>query len=151
MLDRNIVNRNASNRALPLEQFFESFWGAPTWARKAESTSVVNFTPSCEVEETSKEYLFNFEVPGMKEDELNVEIKNQMLIVSGERKKAEERSEKTFHYSERSYGRFERSFTLPEDVDLSKIEAKHDRGILTVVATKKEVTAPMKIPITVRN
>lgn len=156
MLDRNIVSRKASSgaysqRGFPLEQFFESFWGgSPVWSPKSEG-SAVSFTPLCNIEETAKEYLFHLEVPGMNEGDLNVEVKDQVLRVSGERKKSEERSESTYHYIESSYGSFERSFTLPEDVDLGKIEAKHDRGILTVVATKKEVTAPMKIPISVKN
>lgn len=154
MLNRNIVSRNASHgfsqSGFPLDQFFESFWGAPTWGRKSEGTAA-SFKPNVDIEETEKEYLFHFEVPGMKEDDLNVEVKEQMLTVSGERKKSEERSESTYHYTERNYGRFERSFALPEDADLSKIEAKHDRGILTVIATKKEVTPPIKIPISVKN
>lgn len=143
MLNRNI-SRHVAQRGFPLDQFFESFWNP---AGENNARAVAQFTPKCEIEENEKEYLMHFEVPGMKEEDLNVEVKDGVLTVSGEHQQQNEKNEKTYHYSERSYGSFERSFALPENVNLSKIEAKHERGILTVVAAKKEVTAPLKVPI----
>ena len=150
MMNRSLINRNHAQRSFPLEQFFESFWGAsPGWSR-AESgaaSSASAFSPRCELSETDKEYLIQFDVPGIKESDLNVELKDGVLTISGERQKSEEQSDRVYHYSERSYGRFERSFKLPEDVDRSRIEAKHEHGTLVIVASKKEAAAALKIPI----
>lgn len=147
MLNRNIVARNASRGGYPIVDFFEDFWNPSGWGEKSPE---IAFAPKCEITENEKEYLIHFEVPGIKEEDLAVEVKDGVLTVAGERKKTEEKKEKTLHYSETSYGQFERSFTLPENVDLTKIEAKHDRGVLTIIASKREVTPPLRIPISIK-
>jgi len=144
--NKNLAARTQNHR-FPLERFFEDFWGLNARNSWDQESELAQFTPKVEIEENDKEYLVHFEVPGIKAGEINIEVKDNLLTVSGERKKSEERNEKNFHYSERSYGSFQRSFTLPENVSQDKIEAKHDQGMLTVVVPKKEETPPKKITI----
>jgi HSP20 family protein len=105
------------------------------------------FSPQVDVQETEKEYLFQFDLPGLSEKELELKVAGRELTVSGERK-IEEATDKTKrHRSERSFGGFERSFVLPEDVNSEKTEAAFQNGVLTVRIPKSESAGPKTIPI----
>jgi HSP20 family protein len=105
------------------------------------------FSPNVDVQETEKEYLFQFDLPGLSEKELELKVAGRELTVSGERK-IEEFTDKTKrHRSERSFGSFERSFVLPEDVNSEKTEATFQNGVLTVRIPKNESSGPKTIQI----
>jgi HSP20 family protein len=95
--------------------------------------------PSVEVSENGKTYTVTVELPGLDEKDVQVSIENDTLTICGE-KKVERTDEKT-HFSERSYGSFTRSFTLPGDADANAISAKFAKGVLTL-AIGKTATAP---------
>jgi HSP20 family protein len=89
-----------------------------------------------DVTETEKEYRVTAEIPGLDEKDVEVNLASGVLTMKGEKKEEFEESKKDFYRSERSYGAFQRSFRLPEDVDPEKIEASLKKGVLTVVLPK---------------
>ncbi len=90
--------------------------------------------PNVEVKENGKSYTVNVELPGLDEKDVKVTIEDDLLSIAGE-KKVEHTDDKT-HFSERSYGSFTRSFTLPADADRSAITAKFTKGVLTLEIPK---------------
>src|SRR6185437_8078466 len=91
----------------------------------------------------------NAEVPGFRREDLDVSVHENNLIISGERKADEERKDGEFHRSERFYGRFHRSISLPFSVDNSKIEARYRDGVLTVTLPKSEQAKARQIEVKV--
>jgi HSP20 family protein len=89
-----------------------------------------------EVSEDDKAYRVTVELPGMSEKDVEVSLSDSALTIKGEKKSEKEESKKDYHYSERTYGAFRRSFVLPEGVDAGKIEANMKSGVLTVVLPK---------------
>lgn len=99
----------------------------------------MNFQPSCDVQETKNHFLLSFDIPGVKRDDIKINIDGNQLLVSGERRnesKADERDSLIRH--ERFYGKFQRSFTLPTTVQVDKIEAHYDDGVLNIALPKAE-------------
>jgi HSP20 family protein len=92
--------------------------------------------PHVDVSETDKAYQISAELPGLDEKDINVELKDDVLTLSGEKKEEEEKEEKDFHVSERRFGSFRRSFRLPSGVDQSKISADFKKGVLTIAMPK---------------
>jgi HSP20 family protein len=108
----------------------------------------VNFLPSCDVRETKDRYLVTFDMPGVKKDDIKIEVQNNQLHISGERRyeiKEEERGSNLRH--ERAYGKFERTFILPSKINCDNIEAQYEDGVLNVALPKAEVTKGRIIPI----
>jgi HSP20 family protein len=105
--------------------------------------------PAVDITEEKDKYLVKADLPGMKQEEVKVEIDNNVLVISGERKnEREEKDEsKHYHYYERSYGSFERRFVLPGDIDAEKIDAKYDNGVLEIEIPKIEGKKPKEIKI----
>lgn len=102
--------------------------------------------PTCDVCETEKDYVLEFDLPGVKKDEINIEVVGNQIVVSGERRQ-EEREEGKQHRMERRYGSFQRVFTMTDEIDADKIEADYSDGVLTVVVPKSEEARPRKISI----
>ncbi len=103
-----------------------------------------------DVRETDETVNVDFELPGMKPEDMNVTVQNGMLTVSGERTREYREGEDESAYSlrERHYGRFERSFRLPTSVDVEELEAHYENGILTVTLPKHETAKPRRIQVT---
>lgn len=98
-----------------------------------------SFTPSVNVSETEKEFKLEFAVPGFDKKDFSIETEKDYLKVSGKKEVSTEVKEKNFTRKEFSYGRFERMFNIPENVDVEKIDAQYENGILHLVLPKKEV------------
>lgn len=96
------------------------------------------FTPKVDVIENETSYEVQVAVPGLNKEDFKIELNENYLTVSGERKFTNEKREKNFHSIETSYGAFNRSFTLPDNADGSKIAAKYNNGILELVIPKDE-------------
>ncbi len=96
------------------------------------------FSPKVDVVETENAYEVHVAVPGMNKEDFKVEINDNFLTVSGERKFTNEKKEKNFHSIETQYGTFSRSFTLPDNADGAKINAKYNNGILELTIPKDE-------------
>lgn len=108
----------------------------------------VNFQPSCDVNETKDHYLVSFDMPGVKKEDIKIEVQGNQLVISGERQREvkEENGEATLHH-ERMYGRFERTFTLPATIAADKIEAHYENGVLNVGLPKAETAKGRTIQI----
>jgi len=105
------------------------------------------FLPSFEVKETKDAYLFKADVPGVKESDLEVSVTGSRLTVSGKRESEKQEQADTYYTSERSYGEFTRSFTLPDGVDMSSVHAELKEGVLTVSIKKTPEAQPKRIAI----
>ena len=105
-----------------------------TSSSEPRSLRAFDHIPSVEVKENGKTYTVNVELPGLDEKDVKVTVADDMLSISGE-KKVEHTDDKT-HFSERSYGSFTRSFTLPADADHNAITAKFAKGVLTLEIPK---------------
>lgn len=96
------------------------------------------FSPRVDVIENETAYEVHVAVPGMNKEDFKVEINDNFLTVSGERKFTNEKKDKNYHSVETQYGSFSRSFTLPENADGAKINAKYNNGILELTIPKDE-------------
>jgi HSP20 family protein len=105
-----------------------SVWPAKT----EESLMLADWTPSVDIGENEKEYIVKAELPEVKKEDIKVNVDDGTLCISGERKVEKEEKGTKFHRVERAYGRFERSFTLPDETDSDKITSEYKDGILTV-------------------
>jgi HSP20 family protein len=107
-------------------------------------------TPSVNIRETSKEYLFEFAAPGLERKDFSIELDNHVLTISAEKEEKTEEKENGYFRKEYSYNSFKRSFTLPENVKEAGIDAKYENGILKVVVPKVKETIvqqPKKIAV----
>lgn len=112
-----------------------------------EGTVGSTWLPPVDVFENTDHIKLVAELPGVKSDEVKISIENNVLTLRGEKQQiAEEKSERVHRY-ERTYGRFERTFTLPSTVDADRIEANYEDGVLTVMLPKVERARPREIPI----
>lgn len=100
----------------------------------------------CELVEKDNQYIINAELPGVKKEDVKVNLDGQMLSISGSRKSEHEGP----NYSERSYGSFSRTFSLPDNADLEKISGKQENGILTLTIGKKEPSLTTRKSITIQ-
>ena len=107
----------------------------------------VEFSPAFEVKETNDNYMFRADVPGVKEEDLEISRTGNRLTVSGKREAEKEDKGDKFYTYERSYGDFTRSFTLPEGVDTNSVNADLKDGVLTVMLKKTPEMQPKKIAI----
>ena len=110
-----------------------------------DQRQVTAYSPAFEVKETKDAYVVRADMPGVKDEDVDVSLHNGVLSITG-RRVAEERKEgETFYLFERPYGTFSRSFALPDTADGDKVEAKLDAGVLTVKIGKKAAAQPRKI------
>ncbi len=106
------------------------------------------WVPPMDVVETDSEVLCHLEVPGMKPEDIEISVRDNMLTISGEKKlETTEEKEGGYRSVERRYGRFERSFTLPRSIDANAVTARHENGVLTLVLPKVEESRPRRIQI----
>jgi len=115
----------------------------------ADELTAGNFIPAVDVYEDSQKLVLKLEVPGIKQEDLDIHIENQTLTVKGERKFEVNEKEENFHRIERRYGSFVRSFTLPQTVDANAVTANYDAGVLSISLTKKAEAKPKQIKIAV--
>ncbi len=110
--------------------------------------NTVNFQPSCDIKETMDHYLVSFDMPGVKKEDIKIELQNNQLVISGERQyemKVEDGEASLRH--ERAYGKFERAFALPTTVNAEKIEAHYENGVLNVALPKAEAAKARTIQV----
>jgi len=115
--------------------------------REEKDLMATAWSPSVDIYETENEIVLSAELPGVSEDDVEIKIEDRTLSLKGERKLEKETKEENYHRIERSYGSFYRSFTLPNNVDMEKIKAEHDNGILKISMPKKPELKPRKIKV----
>ena len=106
-----------------------------------------NWVPALDVWETPTEVVYAFDLPGIREEQITIEVKDETLTVSADREKTEETSEKGFYRFERRYGTFARAVGLPQGVDQDNISARYENGVLEVRVPKPEEQKPKKIEL----
>jgi HSP20 family protein len=105
------------------------------------------WVPAMDLTETEDEFMLRADLPGLGEDDVEIEVKDDVLTVSGERKSEHQDRGEGFYRVERSFGRFSRSLDLPAGVDASSVTAEFDRGVLEVHIPKPAEHQPTKIQI----
>jgi len=130
---------------------------APLWGREALqkkdgeelSQTASEWAPSVDITEDDKEYIVRAELPGIRKEDIKVTVEHHVLIISGERRFEQEEKGKKFHRIECNYGSFERTFSLPENVDTENVQAEHKDGVLLVHLAKTEAAKPKQIEVKV--
>ncbi|MHB1021652.1 MAG: Hsp20/alpha crystallin family protein [Acidobacteriaceae bacterium] len=116
-----------------------------------EALTSGNFVPPVDIYEDDQKLVLKLEVPGIKQEDLDIRVENNTLTIQGERKFAKEEKEENFHRIERRYGNFVRSFTLPNTIDTDKITANYDAGILAIELAKRAEAKPKQIKVAVNS
>ena len=128
---------------------FEDVFGRPLlpgiW-RVLPSEEMV-WAPAIDVLEKEDQFLVKVELPGVKEEDVNVTVAGGTLTIEGEKKADSEVKKKGYYYRETSYGSFSRSITIPSTVDANKIEANYDKGVLEITLPKAPEVKPKKITV----
>jgi HSP20 family protein len=114
------------------------------------NVSGADWAPRADICETDDNFSVKVEVPGIKREDVKINLENHVLSISGENRQEKEEKGKKFHRVERYYGSFSRSFSLPENVNEEDIEAVFKDGLLTLTIPKKEVEKPKSIEIKVK-
>ena len=121
-----------------------------SWPDGEEAMTVSDGSPLVDILEQNGKYLLKAEVPEVKKEDLKVRVEDGTLQIVGERKSEKEEKGKKFHRIERSYGNFERSFSLPEDVDASKVTSDFRDGILQIHLPKTQAAKAKAIEMKVQ-
>ena len=106
-----------------------------------------NWVPSLDVWETDAEVVYAFDLPGIPQDKISIETKEDTLTVSAERERREEAADEGFYRFERRYGTFARAVGLPQGVDQDQISASYDNGVLEIRVPKPEEQKPRRIAL----
>jgi len=109
-----------------------------------------SWTPPVDIYETDKEIILEMELPGMSQDDIQVEVRDNLLILRGERHKTGQREIRNYHRQERSYGLFQRCFRLPKEIKSDQLKARYQDGVLEVIIPKAPVVSNAKVIIDIR-
>jgi HSP20 family protein len=122
------------------------------WPRQGsqEVMTVGDWSPRVDIAETEKEFTIKAEIPEVKKEDVKVTVDNGVLTIRGERKQEKEEKGKKFHKIERYFGSFSRSFTLPDNVDESKIDAVFKDGMLTLQIPKVKEAREKMVEVKVK-
>jgi len=137
-----------------LDRFFDEMWSdrfddffrVPSLLDWVDRT-LTSWQPALDVEETDDAFLVHMDLPGMNKKDIHVTVDDNVLTIRGERKREEEKKDANYYCSERFYGTFQRSFTLPSQVNADQIKADYKNGVLHITLPKKEEARARKIEI----
>jgi HSP20 family protein len=141
---RDLIRRNRGQSELnPFERLvsdlFEPF---------GEQSTRQTWVPEVNIEETDEAYEVTAELPGIRKDEVQITVEQNLLSIGGERKWDEKQENRNFHRIERGYGRFLRTFALPQQVAADQVKATFEDGVLHVSVPKSETAKPRRVQIT---
>jgi HSP20 family protein len=146
---KDLTLRQPSREMEAMGRYFEDVFGRPflpaAW-RRAPSEEIV-WAPAIEVVEKADKFLIKVELPGVKEEDINISLVGNTLTIEGEKETESEVEKKGYYYTESSYGGFSRSMTIPSTVDASNIEANCDKGVLEITLPKAPEVKPKKIAV----
>src|SRR3954453_18529550 len=127
-----------------MNRLFNTFFDSPT---PSNGGGLRRWVPAMVLVETDEHFVLKADLPGLDAGDVNIEVEDNVLTISGERKVEHETSKEGFYRLERSSGEFRRSLTLPEGVDADRIAANFDKGVLEVRIPKPEQRKPRKVKI----
>jgi HSP20 family protein len=113
----------------------------------SEALTAASFAPPVDIYEDDQKLVLKLEVPGVKPEDLDIQVEGRTLTVRGERKFNTEEKQENFHRVEHRYGTFARSFTLPATVDAENVKADYDAGVLRLELAKKAEAKPRQIKV----
>jgi HSP20 family protein len=122
-----------------LQETMNRFFNEPVASRP--------WVPAVDIRETENELVLKADLPDMKFEDIDVRLENGTLSLRGERKFDQQKQEGGWHRVERSYGHFERVFTLPDTIDPEKVTADYKNGVLTITLPKKEIAKPRQVKV----
>lgn len=141
----NPTSQNLASRD-PFFRLFEPFFNNQDLSG-SEEMSNRGWVPPVDIQETEEGYRLTAELPGLTREDINITLENNVLRLSGERRLEKDVKKESYHRIERSYGNFQRSFSLPHQVNGDKVEASFKDGVLTISVPKAEQARPRKIAI----
>jgi HSP20 family protein len=127
-----------------MNRLFGTVFDSPT---PSNGQTLRRWMPAMDLVETDSHVVLSADLPGMTENDVNIEVEDRVLTVSGERKATHETTKEGYHRVERAFGSFSRSLTLPEGVDANAVEANFENGVLEIRIPKPEQPKPRKITI----
>jgi HSP20 family protein len=130
-----------------MNRLFNTFFDTPTPGNGG--TAARRWIPAMDLVETDEHFVLKADLPGLNEDDVNIEVEDNVLTVSGERKAEHEDKREGYYRVERSFGAFRRSLTLPEGVHPESVSATFDKGVLEVRIPKPEERKPRRVAIQV--
>lgn len=129
-----------------MDRLFQEFFGKTWFPERWES---VEWMPAVDVSETENEIIVKADLPGVKPEDIEISLSENILTIKGEKKREEEEKKENFYRVERYYGSFMRSISLPCDIDEEKIQATYKDGVLKIVLPKKPEEKKRVIKVTV--
>lgn len=146
-----LINWNPLREMQNLENRLERLWGTalPTRNSEKEAMTVSQWTPLVDISEDAEEYLVTAELPDLQKKDVKVRVEDGELTISGERKTEGETKGRKYHRIERSFGSFQRTFTLPEAVRSDKVTAEFKDGVLRVHLPKDQKAKPKSLEVKV--
>ena len=131
-----------------INRAFDNFVRGGVQADESFMTSY--WTPAVDIAEQENEYTVKMELPGVNKEDVKINLESNILTIKGEKKQEKEEKDKNLHRVERSYGSFQRSFTLPTTVKSDKIDAVFKDGVLSISLPKAEEAKPKQIEVKVK-
>jgi HSP20 family protein len=134
-----------------MNRLFNTFFDAPTGGggNGGNGGTLRRWTPAMDLVENEHDFVLRADLPGMTEGDVNIELEDNVLTISGERKSEHEDRKAGYYRVERSFGTFRRSLGLPEGVDPESVKATFANGVLEVTVPKPEERKPRKVQISV--
>ena len=151
MLTRWNPTREASNLSQRMERLFDEMMGRGLWRDSDERSLRGSWMPAINILEREDAMVITADLPGLKAEDVEVTVEEGTLSIRGERRLEEAAEGETYHRVERLYGVFERNFSLPNSVDVEKIEARFNNGEMVLTLPKREESKPRSVKIKVEN
>ena len=140
--------RELNSLQTEMNRLFNTFFDSPT-ASGQPAGAPRRWVPAMDLVETADAFVLHADLPGLAEGDVKIELDDNVLTISGERKASHEGHKDGYYRVERSWGKFSRSLTLPEGVDPESVKASFDRGVLDVSIPKPEQRKPRRVSIAV--
>lgn len=133
----SIVRWDPMKELEDMQRRVQSYFSSPAFGTFAnEQLSSPQWMPACDISETPEAYSVHAEIPDMRKEDIKLTVHDGVLTLMGERKMEKEERNKRYHRVERSYGRFQRAFTLPGAVEENKVQATYKDGVLNILLPK---------------
>jgi HSP20 family protein len=151
----SLIRKNPSQEVVPAGTVWDPFrmmrevlrWDPFRDVEPAFAAAYPAFAPNFDVKETKDAYVFRADLPGVNQEDLEISLTGNRLSISGHREQEKREQNETYYATERSYGSFSRSFTLPDGTDAEHVTADLKNGVLVLNIPKKPEVQPKKIAI----
>jgi HSP20 family protein len=119
-----------------MQKDMDKLFGLVESNKDNKGNTISFWNPVCDIKETDKNYIVHAELPGVPKENINIQLENGILTISGEKKEEKKEENEKYHRIERNYGKFSRSIVVPEGITHDQIKAKFDNGVLELTFPK---------------